>query len=276
DVIGFHTRRYRGHFTAALRRLFGLEMDADAHVRYQGRPIALGIFPMGIDAAGFAERAKNRAVTSAVLEMRGKVPHERLVLGIDRLDYTKGIPRRLIAFQRLLHQHPEWNGRVRLIQLAVPSRSGVRAYRRLRDEVERLVSRINGEFATPSWTPIQYMHRSVDDETLLALYRAADVMLVTPVRDGMNLVAKEFVACRNDEDGVLVLSEFAGAAEQMVDALIVNPYDVEGVGDAVHRALSMDGAERRRRMRRLREHVFEHNVSRWAGEFVEALAGARR
>jgi trehalose 6-phosphate synthase/phosphatase len=276
DVIGFHTRRYRGHFTAALRRLLGLEMDADAHVRFQGRRIALGIFPMGIDSAGFAERAASRTVSSAVLDMRRHAPHERLVLGIDRLDYSKGISRRLLSFQRLLVQHPEWVGRVRFLQLAVPSRGNVRAYRKLRDEVERLVSRINGEFATPSWTPIRYMHRSVNDETLLSLYRSADVMLVTPLRDGMNLVAKEFAACRCDEDGVLILSEFAGAADQMTDALVVNPYDVDGVGDALHLALSMDGPERRRRMRRLREHVMEHNVHRWATDFVQALAGVPR
>ncbi|HEY9226434.1 MAG TPA: trehalose-6-phosphate synthase, partial [Gemmatimonadaceae bacterium] len=276
DVIGFHTRRYRGHFTAALRRLLGLEMDADAHVRYQGRQIALGIFPMGIDAGAFAHRTTARAVTTAVMDLRAGALHERLILGIDRLDYSKGILRRLLSFQRLLLRHPEWRERVRLIQLAVPSRGGVRAYRRLRDEVERLVSRINGEFSTPSWTPIRYMHRSVDDTTLLAMYRAADVMLVTPVRDGMNLVAKEFAACRSDEDGVLILSEFAGAADQLVDALIVNPYDVEAVGEAIHRALSMEGSERRRRMRRLREHVLHHDVHRWAAGFVGALAGARR
>jgi trehalose 6-phosphate synthase/phosphatase len=276
DVIGFHTRRYRGHFTAALRRLFGLEMDADAHVRYQGRQIALGVFPMGIDAAGFAERATSRAVSAAVLEVRAGALHERLILGIDRLDYSKGIARRLLSFQCLLERHPEWRERVRFLQLAVPSRGGVRAYRRLRDEVERLVSRINGEFSTPSWTPIRYMHRSVDDTTLLSLYRSADVMLVTPVRDGMNLVAKEFAACRSDEDGVLILSEFAGAADQLVDALIVNPYDIDGVGEAIHRALSMEGSERRRRMRRLREQVLHYDVNRWVAEFVGALTGARR
>jgi trehalose 6-phosphate synthase/phosphatase len=271
DVIGFHTRRYRGHFTAALRRLLGLEMDADAHVRYEGRCVRLGVFPMGIDAAGFAQRASERRVSSAVLAMRSTVPQESLVLGLDRLDYTKGVPRRLLAFQQLLRRYPEWQGHVKLIQLAVPSRTSLRAYRRLRDEVERLVSRINGEFATPSWTPIQYLHRHVDDETLLTLYRAADVMLVTPLRDGMNLVAKEFVACRGDEDGVLVLSEFAGAADELTDAVIVNPYDVDGVADALNDALSMSGVERRRRMRRLRDVVFRHDIGRWAAGFVETL-----
>jgi len=158
---------------------------------------------------------------------------------------------------------------------AVPSRGRVGAYRRLRTEVESLVGRINGEFATPSWTPIQYLYRSMPMTTVIALYRAADVMLVTPVRDGMNLVAKEFVACRADEDGVLILSEFAGAADELTDACIVNPYDVDGVADAIHDALSLSGSERRTRMRRLRDKVFGHDVHAWANDFLSALEAAR-
>ena len=186
-------------------------------------------------------------------------------------DYTKGIPRRLLAVERLLTLHPEWKERVRLIQVAVPSRDGVGAYRRFRREVEESVGRINGELATPAWTPVQYLYTSVPDATLLALYRAADVMLVTPVRDGMNLVAKEFAACRIDEDGVLVLSEFAGAADELTDALIVNPYDVDRVAETIHGALAMPGAERRRRMRALRAQVTTHDVHRWADAFLAAL-----
>ena len=269
DLIGFHTRRYRGHFTAVLRRLFGLEMDADAHVRQNGRAIQLGVFPMSVDAQHFAQRAASREVTGRVLDL--KSGHQRLLVGIDRLDYSKGIARRLAAFDRFLIDHPEWRERVRLIQVAVPSRGGVDAYRKFRNEVEAAVGRINGRFGTPSWTPIQYLHRSVSESVLLALYRAADAMLVTPVRDGMNLVAKEFCAARTDGDGVLILSEFAGAADELGDSLLVNPYDVRGVADAIHRALTMEGSERRRRMSRLRERVFGHDVHVWAGEFLEAL-----
>jgi trehalose 6-phosphate synthase/phosphatase len=274
DVIGFHTRRYRGHFTAALRRLFDIEMDhSTGTVRHEGRRITLGIFPMSIDATEFASRAEEPDVSARVLEL--KRPGIRLLVGIDRLDYSKGIQRRLLALEGLLIRHPEWRERIRLIQVAVPSRGRVGAYRRLRTEVESLVGRINGEFATPSWTPIQYLYRSMPMTTVIALYRAADVMLVTPVRDGMNLVAKEFVACRADEDGVLILSEFAGAADELTDACIVNPYDVDGVADAIHDALSLSGSERRTRMRRLRDKVFGHDVHAWANDFLSALEAAR-
>jgi len=269
DVVGFHTRRYRGHFTGALRRLLGLEMDASEHVTYGGRRIRLGIFPMGVDAADFTTRGDAPEVHAETLELRSSA--ERLLVGIDRLDYSKGISRRLLAFERLLVQHPEWRGRIRLVQVAVPSRGRVSEYRRLRREVESLVGRINGKFATPTWTPIQYLFRSVPQHTLLALYRAADVMLVTPLRDGMNLVAKEFVATRSDEDGVLVLSEFAGAVDELRDAVIVNPYDVDQVAEVIHSSLMMERAERRTRMRKLRAQVIEHDVHRWAKEFLTAL-----
>jgi trehalose 6-phosphate synthase/phosphatase len=164
---------------------------------------------------------------------------------------------------------------VRLIQVAVPTRDAVEAYRAFRREVSSLVGQINGEFATPTWTPIQYIHRSVPNDVLLALYRAADVMLVTPLRDGMNLVAKEFPAARIDEDGVLVLSEFAGAADELTDAILVNPYDVDGTADAIHRALTMDTAERQQRMRSLRKTVQEFDVHRWAESFLSELEGTR-
>ena len=271
DLIGFHTRRYHGHFRAALRRLFTLEADRNDVVTWKDRPVRLGVFPMGVDAKDFARRATEDEVLARKAEYTK--PHERLLVGIDRLDYSKGIPRRLLAIERLLQLHPEWKEKVRLIQVAVPSRDGVGAYRRFRSEVEAAVGRINGELATPNWTPIQYIHRSVASTTLLALYRAADVMLVTPVRDGMNLVAKEFPATRTDEDGVLVLSEFAGAAEELRDAVIVNPYDIDGTAESIHRSLTMEPDERTRRMRSMRAVVFEYDVHRWADSFLAALNG---
>jgi trehalose 6-phosphate synthase/phosphatase len=269
DLVGFHTRRYRGHFTAALRRLFGLELDADGTVAWRGRRVRVGTHPISVDAAHFAHAAARPDIVAERDTLHGNA--ERLLVGIDRLDYSKGIPRRLVAFERLLREHPEWRERVRLIQVAVPTRGSVGAYSRFRHEVNALVGRINGDLGTPTWTPVHYLHRSVPFHTLVALYRAADVMLVTPVRDGMNLVAKEFAASRVDDDGVLLLSEFAGAADELTDALIVNPYDVDGVAGAMHRALTMPAEERQRRMRALRAQVAGHDVHRWADEFLATL-----
>jgi trehalose 6-phosphate synthase/phosphatase len=272
DLIGFHTRRYRGHFAAALRRLFQLEMQHE-EVSYQGRCVRIGVFPMGIDAASFAERAASPAVLAEVRRLH-EDERMRLLVGVDRLDYSKGIPRRLLAFERLLKTHPEWRQRVHLVQIAVPSRVGVAAYKRFREQVDALVGRINGGFGTTRWTPIRYVYRSVSEDVLLSLYRAADVMLVTPVRDGMNLVAKEFAACRTDEDGVLLLSELAGAADELTSAVLVNPYDVDGIAEAMHCALIMPEAERRARMRAIRAEVMTHDVAKWVTSFLDALANS--
>jgi trehalose 6-phosphate synthase/phosphatase len=273
DLVGFHTRRFQGHFRAALRRLFGLEMDAVGYVPWRGRRVRLGVFPIGVDAGGLAARAASPEVDAVVSELAA-TPDQRLLVGIDRLDYSKGIPRRFLAVERLLTTHPEWREHIRFVQVAVPSRGRVAAYREFRTEVEGLVGRINGRFGTPTWTPIHYMHRGVSTDVVLGLCRAADVLLVTPLRDGMNLVAKEFAAARIDEDGVLVLSEFAGAADELTDALLVNPYDIDGTADAIHAALTMDPAERRRRMRGLREQVLANDVHRWVSTFLEMLTSA--
>jgi trehalose 6-phosphate synthase/phosphatase len=269
DLIGFHTNRYRGHFRAALRRLFGVEADRDGCVSWQGRSVRLAVFPMGVDASDLAQRAARAEVSTKVSEYRAS--GQRLLLGVDRLDYSKGLPRRLVAIERLFESHPEWRERVRMIQVAVPSRDELSAYQAIRQEVDGLVGRINGRFGTPTWTPVHYMYRSVARDTLLALYRAADVMLVTPLRDGMNLVAKEFLAARIDEDGVLVLSEFAGAAETLTDALIVNPYDVDGTAQTIHRALEMSPMERSARMQKLRADVAKNDLQGWVSSFLNAL-----
>jgi trehalose 6-phosphate synthase/phosphatase len=273
DVIGFHTRRYLGHFAAVARRLLGLELDRGDCLTWQGRRVKLLVSPMGIDFAGFSERAGSSEVNAERLELRAMGQH--LLVGVDRLDYTKGIPRRMLALEQLLLKHPEWLGKVTLVQVAVPSRGDVGSYQRFRGEIEGLVGKLNGRFGTPTWTPIHYMYRSVTDTTLLALYRAADAMLVTPVRDGMNLVAKEFIASRVDEEGVLVLSEFAGAAAELTDALIVNPYDVDGVADTILAALTMPGRQRRDRMRHLRAHVMANDVHQWTSQFLQELRTPR-
>jgi trehalose 6-phosphate synthase/phosphatase len=242
-------------------------------IRYNGRRVKLGIFPMGVDSASFAERATERKVVAETARLQSD-RGIRLLVGIDRLDYSKGLPKRLLAFERLLTTHPEWLERIRLVQVAVPSREGLAAYKSVRRLVEELVGRINGRFGTHRWTPIRYINRSVSDTILSALYRAADVMLVTPLRDGMNLVAKEFVATRTDGDGVLVLSEFAGAADELTRAVIVNPYDVDGLAEALHLALEMPEAERRERMQALRAQVMTNDVSKWSDGFLAKLGSA--
>ncbi len=269
DLIGFHTASYQRHFLSTLKRILGLDAAGDT-IRFNDRDVRTGVFPIGIDAAGFAERAESPAALEAAADIRGDA-EDNILLGIDRLDYTKGIPRRLLAFEELLTRWPEWRERVRLVQVAVPSRGEVKAYRRYRQEVDSLIGRINGQFATPLWVPVHHMFRSVEDIELTALYRAADVMLVTPVRDGMNLVAKEFVASRPDEDGVLILSEFAGASEHLQGAVQVNPYDIGRSAEAYREALLMSREERRQRMRLLRKEVFGFDVHRWVSEFLGAL-----
>jgi trehalose 6-phosphate synthase/phosphatase len=268
DLVGFHAAAFVRHFSSAVLRLIGATTQVD-RIAWRGREVQLGVFPMGVDAARFDALARTEDVRALVESHRAA--GEQLLVGVDRLDYTKGIPRRLLAFEALLRAHPELRERVRLVQVAVPSRENVGAYREFREDVDAVVGRIHGEFATPSWSPIHYMCRALSQAEIVALYRAADAVLVTPLRDGMNLVAKEFVASRPDEDGVLVLSEFAGAAAELAEALQVNPYDVEHTAEAMYRALTMDPEERRTRMVQLRQRVLSHDVHWWARTFVARL-----
>jgi trehalose 6-phosphate synthase/phosphatase len=266
--IGFHTDDYASHFLDAVRALTVFETGRGLAIANE-RPVDVGVYPMGVDAARFAALADDPEVRRQRDALLARPVS--LLLGIDRLDYTKGIARRLLAFEQLLERRVDLRGRVQLVQVAVPSRTEVPAYRQLRREVDEIVGRINGRFATLDWTPVGYFHRSLTSEQLVALYCAADVMLVTPVRDGMNLVAKEFVASRTDEDGVLVLSEFAGAARELPEALAVNPYAVEEMADTIASALAMPAAQRRRRMVALRRRVVAHDLDWWAGSFLADL-----
>jgi len=261
DVLGFHTESYATHFLDAVRTVTRRD-ERSVAARERGR-VHVAVYPMGIDAASFSSLAADPAVDRECDLLRGDRGC-RLLLGVDRLDYTKGIPRRLLAYDRLLRDDPSLRGRVRLVQVAVPSRERVPSYQRLKCEIEEIVGRINGEHGTVDWTPIRYVHQSISQNQLVALYRAADVMLVTPLRDGMNLVAKEFVASRIDDDGVLVLSEFAGAADQLTDAVAVNPYSIEEMTDAIRTALAMNAPERRRRMAALRRVVMAEDIHGWA------------
>ncbi len=267
DLIGFHVHGYARNFIDCVERRLGARVDHEnLLVEHGDRTIQVGAFPIGIDFERF------ESLASAAPARVGR--RERVVLGVDRLDYTKGIPHRIRAFERLLELHPRHRENVVLLQLAVPSRAQVEEYRELKREIDELVGRVNGRFATATWSPIRYLYRTLTPDRLAALYRDADVALITPLRDGMNLVAKEYVACQVGEPGVLVLSQLAGAAETMREAILVNPYDVDGTAEALHRALTMDEAERRSRMAALRRRERRDDVSTWTRSFLEAAASA--
>lgn len=274
DLIGFQTLRDQRNFVQCIRTLLPdarvAQRNNQVHLP-DGRHVRLGSFPIGIDAEAFQRQARTPGVVAAADALRAELPGRELILGVDRLDYTKGIPLRLEAFRNALRQRPELQEHVTLIQVVVPSRDDIPEYRDLRFEIEHLVGEINGEFTRPGgWVPIHYVYRSIDRLDLIAYYRAARIALVTPLKDGMNLVAKEFCACSVDDDGVLILSEFAGSAAQLQHgALLVNPYDIEGMSNAIYQACVMPVEERRDRMRRLRRSVSRHNVFRWVNSFLE-------
>jgi trehalose 6-phosphate synthase len=242
-------------------------------LRFEKREIRLGHFPIGIDFDSFEKGAMSDAVTRRSQKLRAAFPDCQLILGMDRLDYSKGIPERLRAFRNALERHPELRGRVVLIQVVVPSRVEIPRYHEFKQRIDRLVGDINGRFSTSNWLPVQYHFRSLDREDLLAHYRGCDIAFVTPLKDGMNLVAKEYCACRVDENGVLILSDFAGAAEQLkTGALLVNPYDVEEMADTILKAFRMNDADRTARMKRMRRVVREENVFRWVDSFLRVGA----
>lgn len=273
DLVGFHAPSYMRHFGTSVQRLLGLDTHVD-RVRFRGRDVRIGVFPMGIDAQSWSTRASEPSVLDDVAELRKEAGDRKLIIGVDRLDYTKGLLGRILAIEHVLAADPEAKDNIRYVQVTVPSRERVEAYADQRRKVDELMGNVNAEYASPSAVPIHHIHRSISDHELSTLYRAADVMLVTPLRDGMNLVAKEFIASRPDGDGVLVLSEFAGAAFELGEAVHVNPYDVDGVARAIQSALAMPEEERRRRMCALRSRVFEHDVHTWAKTFMSQLEAA--
>ena len=269
DLIGFHVQGYVHNFMDCVERTLGARVHRDrSTVEYGDRVTQVGAFPIGIDFDLFDQMASAATVPPGAA-------HERVVLGVDRLDYTKGIPDRMRAFARLLEREPQHRGNVVLMQIAVPSRSQVAEYRTLKREIDELVGSINGRFATAHWSPIRYLYRSFSHDELAAIYREADVALVTPLRDGMNLVAKEFVACQVADPGVLILSRLAGAADTMREALLVNPYDIDGTAEAIHRALSMGEVERRSRVAALRRRERRDDLEAWTRSFIEASATTR-
>ncbi len=278
NVIGLQTARDQRNFIACLRTFMPhlqLAREGELRIVRDGtRETVVGAFPISIDFADFAEAADADDVRRRLFELRQHFGEVNTILGIDRLDYTKGIPERIKAFGLLLRKYPEFRRRACLVQIVVPSRETIPGYQALKSEIERLISFVNGEFAEPGWVPINYIHRSLPRTELLALYRTSRVALVTPLKDGMNLVAKEYCACRLENDGVLILSEFAGAATELKNgSMQVNPYDQNDVADALARALNMDPAEQRRRMLRLRNQVRRADLAAWLQAFMRVTDG---
>lgn len=271
DLVGVHIPSYAEHFLTCAERLLGCEVDRGAGiVRFEGRDVSVQAHPISIDVAQVERLA-------AQLEPDAARPEGELVrdiVGVDRLDYTKGIHERLLAIEALLERHPEYRQRIAFTQVLVPSRERVAEYSQLKRDIDETVGRINGRFSERGWSPIRYLVRSLPPPELVALYRQADVALVTPLRDGMNLVAKEYVAAQLEDDGVLILSELAGAADELQEALLVNPFDIDEVAEALHRALSMPADERRARMSALRHRVRSNDVQAWVGRFLDAAEHA--
>ncbi len=276
DVIGFHTQEWRNAFVSyVLYEVGGMAMT-DGQVRAFGRTVLPRAFPIGIDARGFRGLLQSEAAQESYARMLESKAGRKMLLGVDRLDYSKGIEERMLAFDRLLAEHPELKEEVFLLQISTETRSQVNAYQEIMARLDALSGRINGVHAEMDWIPVRNVHRMHTRDELAGVYRAADVMLVTPLRDGMNLVAKEFVAAQDEDDpGVLILSRFAGAAQQMREALIVNPFSQEDMADAIRRALAMPLEERRRRWRALWSGVESDDVVAWRDSFVQCLVDAR-
>lgn len=284
DLVGFHLPGGAQNFLFLSRRLVGANTSRASvgvrsrfgEVQLGFRTVKVGAFPISIDSADLDRQARNRDIRRRAKEIRAELGSPRkILLGVDRLDYTKGIDVRLRAFSELLAEGRAKRDDTVFIQLATPSRERVESYRILRNDVEQQVGHINGEYGEVGHPVVHYLHRPVPREELIAFFVAADVMLVTPLRDGMNLVAKEYVACRSDLGGALVLSEFTGAAAELRQAYLTNPHDLEGVKDTIEAALNQTPEEGRRRMRALRRQVLAHDVDRWARSFLDALADTK-
>ena len=272
DLVGVQTKRYLHNLRDALQTELGGTLAANGALHLQDASVRLGEYQVGIEPADFL-LTEGRPMRG--LAERYSIPRaseHRIILGVDRLDYTKGIPQRLAAFERLIERNPSMREKVTLVQISSPSRSRVPEYIEEKERVDRLVGQINGRFSEGGWTPVRYLYRTYSHSELVYFYREADVFMVTPLRDGMNLVAKEFVASQGDDPGVLVLSKFTGAAGAMSDALVVNPYDVDATAEATAEALRMGAAERKRRWRALMDEVCRHTARSWSAAFQSDLA----
>jgi trehalose 6-phosphate synthase len=272
DLVGFQTETDANNFSRYLANECGLKRLGEDSFAFDDRVVRIGVFPVGVETEAFARLARRAIETAFVREVLESLSGRAMIIGVDRLDYSKGIPERMNAFERFLTIFPEWHGNVTYLQITPHSRTGIPEYADLGRLVGEAVGRINGEFGEASWTPVRYINKAHSRTALAGLYRAARAALVTPLRDGMNLVAKEFVAAQNPDDpGVLILSRFAGAARECKAALLVNPYDHEGVAIAISRGLSMSQDERRQRHAVNYKVLTENDLTHWAERFLGAL-----
>lgn len=275
DLVGFHTYDYTRHFLSSVLRILGREQEY-GQVVAGNRLVKADSFPMGIDASKYSSAVTEPAVVKERKRLLDKMNSEKIVLSVDRLDFSKGIPERLKAFALFLENNPEWHNRITFLMLCVPSRTKVEEYRKLKSEIDELVGSINGRYGRPGWLPVLYMYRSIPFEELIALYSEADLVLVTPLRDGMNLVAKEYLACQSRVGkGVLILSETAGAAAELGEAIIVNPNDTEMIANAIVEGLEMSESDKRARIKYMANRIEKYNIFRWAEDFIEHLDHTR-
>ena len=275
DLVGFHIHDYARHFLNSSLRLLGLE-NKRASVNVSGRKVKADSFPIGIDFNKFENFAKESNKSDIGKLVDKEYENQKVILSVDRLDYSKGIVKRLEAFELFLNNNPKYREKVKLVVVAVPSRTDVDTYKELRRKIEHTISRINGTYSALAWAPISYQFRNLAINELSALYRRSDIALVTPLRDGMNLVAKEYVASRINNDGVLILSEMAGAADEMQEALRVNPNDINSIANALEEAMEMPTKIETERIKGLKKRLSQYTVQRWAADFLEQLDSAKK
>jgi len=270
DLIGFHTYDYARHFLSSCSRILGTATTPNG-VDWRGRFVTVGAFPIGIDPDKFVEGLKKPSVQNRIETLKRKFEGVKLIVGVDRLDYIKGVPQKLHALEVFLTEHPEWIGKIVLVQVAVPSRQDVEEYQNLRAVVNELVGRINGKFGTIEFMPIHFLHQSVTFDELTALYAVSDVCLVSSTRDGMNLVSYEYIATQRDRHGVMILSEFTGAAQSLNGSIIVNPWNTEELANAIHEAVTMSPEQREANFKKLERYVFKYTSAWWGQSFVSEL-----
>jgi trehalose 6-phosphate synthase/phosphatase len=274
DLLGFHTYDYVHHFVESVRRVTGYE-HSFGDISVGGRTVKVDAFPMGIDYQRFSGAERNAKIQKEIRRIHEKVGDRKIVLSIDRLDYTKGIPERLEVFDMFLDKYPEYRGKVTMILVAVPSRTGVEHYRMLKRRLDELIGRMNGKYGTFDWMPVWYLYRSLPFNMMVALYNVADICLVTPLRDGMNLIAKEFIASKEDGKGVLILSEMAGAAKELGEALIVNPNNKDEIVEAMRTAFTIPAEEQVVRNKAMQDRLSRYSIAGWVDDFMDCLAKAK-